>query len=496
MSDDLKRRYLNLLKEKDRRKREEGIYYYSPLHGKAEVAHADKSRIRLVSGGNRAGKTFFGTAEVVWIGLGIHPHRKHIKPPVTIWIASDSHEKNRDVFWPLFQQLMPRKEIKDVTYGPRGSIMRVELVNGTEYVWKSFEADRTSYQGAAIPFIWLDEEPKEDIFTECLMRGMTCRGEILITMTAVRGITWVYHKLYRPALKDPKAGIGIHRFPTRENKTIPRDELKRLEGSLSEDDRRIRLEGEFISREGLIYKEFSENVHVIPWRPAPRDVFHLEGYDPGFHTFGVVMAYADGAGNLVVFDEVYEHDASLTGVKGIVHEKRREHKTHNPDCVIDKSACSTHVGMEKPVRDQLMEKPFPVFCVPGSNDREGGIYRVKEYLRYIKDPETGAVVKKPKLLIMDNCKNLIYEFQNYHWSSGKTHKTVEKTMVDKVNKQNDHLLDALRYVIMRRPSVAELDENPPGFTYKRYEDASDRALEEIRYQEKHMTRTWVPSLGR
>jgi phage terminase large subunit len=77
------------------------------------------------------------------------------------------------------------------------------------------------------------------------------------------------------------------------------------------------------------------------------------------------------------------------------------------------------------------------------NSVPAGINRVKERL------ENG------KLLIMGNCHQLIDEFRKYRWATpGRT----ENDPKEKPVKQDDHLLDALRYVVMHRPYGPELVE--------------------------------------
>lgn len=54
---------------------------------------------------------------------------------------------------------------------------------------KSYDQRREAFQGTAQDFIWLDEEPPEDIYTECLLRTMTTEGLILTTFTPLMGLT-------------------------------------------------------------------------------------------------------------------------------------------------------------------------------------------------------------------------------------------------------------------------------------------------------------------
>jgi phage terminase large subunit-like protein len=52
---------------------------------------------------------------------------------------------------------------------------------------KSYDQRRTSFQGTAKHVIWLDEEPDEGVYEECLLRTMTTDGLIMCTFTPLLG---------------------------------------------------------------------------------------------------------------------------------------------------------------------------------------------------------------------------------------------------------------------------------------------------------------------
>jgi phage terminase large subunit-like protein len=58
-------------------------------------------------------------------------------------------------------------------------------------VLKSYDQRRESFQGTEQDVIWLDEEPPLDIYTECLMRTMTNDGMIMLTFTPLMGMSEV-----------------------------------------------------------------------------------------------------------------------------------------------------------------------------------------------------------------------------------------------------------------------------------------------------------------
>lgn len=54
---------------------------------------------------------------------------------------------------------------------------------------KSYDQGRVAFEGEERHVIWLDEEPKLDIYTECLMRTMTTNGIVICTFTPMQGMS-------------------------------------------------------------------------------------------------------------------------------------------------------------------------------------------------------------------------------------------------------------------------------------------------------------------
>jgi phage terminase large subunit-like protein len=55
--------------------------------------------------------------------------------------------------------------------------------------FKSYDQKREAFQGTAKQGVWLDEEPPEDVATECAIRTMTTHGHMLLTFTPLQGLT-------------------------------------------------------------------------------------------------------------------------------------------------------------------------------------------------------------------------------------------------------------------------------------------------------------------
>ncbi|WP_249781024.1 terminase family protein [Bradyrhizobium sp. dw_78] len=155
---------------------------------------------------NRVGKTVAGAFETANHALGEYPdfwpgHR--FDGPVRIWAAGERAETVRDILQAELlgppgsfgTGMLPKKSIVRVT-ARRGipdaiQDIYVKRKDGGQSViqFKSFEAGIEAFMGTSQDFIWLDEEPPLDVYTECLMRTMTTRGLVLCTFTPLLGLS-------------------------------------------------------------------------------------------------------------------------------------------------------------------------------------------------------------------------------------------------------------------------------------------------------------------
>lgn len=91
------------------------------------------------------------------------------------------------------------------SYGVIDYIMVRNVFGGLSRLgFKSCEASREKFQGADLDFVWFDEEPPLDIYEECRMRLLDRAGECFATMTPLKGLSWVYDKIYLNPNNDPQ----------------------------------------------------------------------------------------------------------------------------------------------------------------------------------------------------------------------------------------------------------------------------------------------------
>jgi len=157
------------------------------------------------------------------------------------------------------------------------------------------EAKVGTFQGPPIDRVRFDEEPREPIFDENLIRFATSEKlDIAFGMTPTNGLSWVYDRLWN---KDADTSGNSVRWFQLCSISNPKANLKSLREICSNiksyDEMIMRLLGEWISLSGLVYGQyFKRRIHVIP--PASLglgDGEYLDCHCPGVRT----DAYANPA---------------------------------------------------------------------------------------------------------------------------------------------------------------------------------------------------------
>lgn len=433
---------LELLAEMKRRRDEERYRYYTPHRGQLPF-HTSLKRNRWGLGGNRSGKTVAGAMETVWFATGEHPHRE-IKGPTQGWVVSLDFGGVRDITRPMVEYWMPKGMV--LKYYEKDNIM--VLKNGSEIGFKSCDSGREKFQGTSKDYIWFDEEPPEDVYTECLLRTLDCKGNIWGTMTPLKGLTWVYDTIYLNEKNDPEVFCIV--MSVEDNPYIDLGELARVNSLLTEDEKEARMHGRFVSRTGLIYPHFSEGIHVCKPFEVPNDWNKYRAIDPGFrNSLACLFAACDRDDTLYITDEHVKAEMALQDHAFIIKQKTGDQR---PYTVIDPAANQKGLQNEKSVKEQF--RVHGIHTTNANNSVWTGIQRVSDWLKI------HPMTQKPRIIIFDTCTELIRELKRYRWADEA--KLDRKDGPEKPMKKDDHACDALRYLVMANPHGRRAPIKPAG----------------------------------
>ena len=190
------------------------------------------ARERAVLGGNRVGKTEMGAYEMSAHLTGLYPdwwEGRRFDSPVNAWAAGKTNDTTKVILQEkLFggvrkderdrnrlagKGMIPADRImhESATFraGFPGLISEVGIryrdsrLEHSVLGVKAYEQGRRAFEGTAQHVIWLDEEPPEDIYGECLMRTGTVDGMVYLTFTPLDGLTEVVTRFLPEELRPP-----------------------------------------------------------------------------------------------------------------------------------------------------------------------------------------------------------------------------------------------------------------------------------------------------
>jgi phage terminase large subunit-like protein len=390
----------------------------------------------LILGGNRTGKSEAGAMLACAVAIGrsdpdvqrwLIRHRIPLElvpaRPGRVWaIALDSND-SREYLRPKYAKYLP----PDTKWRNRDGvgIAEARTPTGGVVVFKSADAGRDSFQGDSIDLAHFDEEPADSaVFRETLMRLIDRRGRWIMTMTPLRGQTWVYRDL----VAQPPPGVAVHWLHGTDNPHIPQDILAAMLRQFGAHEQAARLRGEFTALEGRVYQDWRSDLHITPRRTLPADWRRFRSIDFGTRNpFACLWAALDPADDtLHIYAEHYQAEWTLSQhaarIKRLSEGQRIKATIADPE---DRGA------------RLALAREHGIRTLPASKSIRVGINAVAERLRCNAEG-------RPGLLVHSNCTNLIREIQGYVWDQRST----KQDQPDKPLKRDDHTLDALRYLCL------------------------------------------------
>lgn len=440
----LKREYLELLEEKSRRIKYNFIKQYAP-YSKQKQFHqlgAIKSE-RCLMAGNQLGKTYSGAAEASYHATGLYPAdwdgRRFDKPTVG-WVGGVSGESIRDSTQKLLvgrvqspedlgSTMIPKDCIIDVAraHGVRDLLDHVKIKHvsgGTSLIFfKSYEKGRAKFQAETIDWIWFDEEPPEDIYTEGLTR--TNKGQVgqfgWLTYTPLLGMSSVTMKF----IQDTNKNKALVNMTIDDVEHYSEEEKQKIIDSYPEHEREARAKGIPTLGSGRIFPIAEEKLRCEPFK-LPAHFAQINGLDFGWdHPQACVNVAWDRDADIVYITKLFR--ASETTPEEAAIPVRRwgdwiptawPHDGYQHDKGSGKELASQYrdAGLNMLLEHATHEE--------GGNGVEAGLMEMLDRMK------TG------RLKVFTGLDEWFEEFRLYHRKDGK------------VVKERDDLMAATRYALM------------------------------------------------
>jgi phage terminase large subunit len=181
-------------------------------------------------------------------------------------------------------------------------------------------------------------------------------------------------------------------------------------------------------KEGAVYPDFARA--IVPPFAIPNDWQRLAGFDKGFRdeTTLLLAAINPKNGDIYCYKEYYEKERPISYHANKVKEMTSGLRLYLP--IQADPTIRNRNERDGETYQSYFQKVSGIYLSPGNNDIDAGIDKVRDYI-YLG-----------KLKFFDTLENLKNEANNYVYHADK----------DKPIDKSNHLLDALRYMIMQLPS--------------------------------------------
>lgn len=374
-----------------------------------------KARFRVVNCGRRFGKTTLAVLEMVAKALA--------KDDTRIAYIAPTFQQARDIAW---QDLRRICEPVQVGINETRLEIKVKTIDGGVSIislrgWEAVETLR----GQRFNFLVIDEIASMrnwwSNWEEVLRPTLTDYAGDALFISTPKGFNHFYD-LYNRENKDED--FKSFHFTSYDNPHLPREELDKAQREIPEDRFAQEYMADFRKQEGLVYKEFKRDRHLFdPETVRINKTETIAGVDFGYtNPTAVVTIVKDYDNNYWITDEWYKRGKTDVEVAEYI------------------SACKFNKVYPDPESPssiaELRKRGVPVREVVKNKDSiKNGIDKVRELLL------TG------KLKISNKCDNLILELETYSYPEKKDMRNEDENPI----KENDHLLDAMRYALYMQP---------------------------------------------
>lgn len=411
------------------------------LHdGQKEVAF-DTHRFRIICAGRRWGKSVL--AQLITLKWALD------NPKGIFWIVSPTYKQGKQNHWRQLQHIIPQDWISKKNEVE----LSITLRNGSVIELKGAENPDT-LRGVKLKGLVIDEIASirnwDWLWSEVLQATLTDHVAPALFISTPKG----YNHFFNLFEEGQKEGIyKSWKFSSYDNPYVPSEEIDRVKQELGVDVFSQEYMAEFTRFTGLVYKDFNPDTHVHFFDHTKNQYGdYLFGLDFAVRGWSaVVVGWINTEGHIYILDEYkVEGETAATHAPGI-----RE--------VLDLYAdFEKYVGFGDPagfaknqrkgdmlwsLAEEYIDLNFPV--VRANNQVVGGINYVRQLMR------------DGKLHIHPRCIKLVEEIQQYQWKDQPVTQIGTHSEPEEVRKINDHLVDALRYMLYSKPVTPEEEKVVP-----------------------------------
>lgn len=425
---------------------------YEPLPHQS-VFHADPHKFKMFAGGYGSGKTTTGAMETI----------DHIisTPGGTTLIGAETLPQLEQTAMKEFFEIFPEEWI--VNYNQQKNFL--DTINGHRVIFRPLD-DEQKARSLELTFFWIEEangvgyEYFVQLQTRLRSNVTTHRRGVLTTNPDHNWIKTEFllkaDKIYNSEIDYPQKteeinkNMSVHIAPTHLNIHLPDDYLDATAQGKPEWWINRFLKGSFENKEGLVYPQYND--HIVEPFEIPTHWHRWIGADFGLQnpTAFAFLATDPETGITYVYDEYkqaqkpvsFHSEQVMKRIKGIPYNVLK-------DMIGDAEAQKKTAQSEVSLFENYAE--YGVYWSPSTKKLQDSIMKKYSYFEH------------GRLKIFSSCVETIDEISQYKYPERKLDKEVKnEDIYEKPKAVNDHLMDAIRYV------VAEFPDDPDGLINKSY----------------------------
>jgi len=471
-----KKRLVDISTQLEEHKLNNKLSYYDPYpYQKQFHNEGDENAQRLLMAANRVGKTFCGAAEMAYHLTGLYPdwwNGRQFHNPVRAWAGGESNETTRDICQKeLFGQpddpnafgtgAVPKELIGETTRKPGvpnafNSVMVKHVSGGNSRLgFKAYEQGYAKWMAEKLHVIWLDEEPDQSIYSQCITRTADSNGIVYMTFTPESGVTEVVANF----INDIKPGQSLTHATWDDAPHLDEKVKEQILGALPPHERDLRSRGVPVLGSGLVFPISEDDLKIDPF-PIPSYYKQLVGLDFGWDhpTAAVWLAYDPDTDIVYVYD-VYRQRKESPIIHAAAIKARGEWiPVAWPHDGMRQDGQTSGVTLADQYRKSGVRMHYEKFSnppAPGQEEGKGGNSVEPGIFELMTRMQTG------RFKVFSNCPLWFEEFRMYHRKDGK------------IVAERDDLMSATRYAsqslrfartseVLLRSEISDNDFDPYG----------------------------------
>ena len=412
--------------------------------------------IVAADGSNQSGKTeaIGGMCFCKWL-------RDEAKDGDVYWVIAQSHSSMRDIPQKTMWKFLPRAMFDGkVVYHPKygfGQIptLLLKLPHGRgtcEISFKTEEMDLKEYESARLNGCWWTECTRQAIFNAIQPRFVAKGGWMLMDYVP----TEAWHR--EQIIDSPDPRTFQIRFCMKDNAhNLSDGSIEKARSRMTPEEVAVRIDGKDGAAQGIVYKEFDRERHVIRPFKIPDEFPRWTYLDYGYRNptaIGWAAFVPEGFINpntgkefeqdtLIIYRELCVREWTIPQIasqfkvlsKGEIFEK---------PTIVDPTIYNKTIGNRKSIAGEF--KDCGMKCCKGPRTNAVGEHAMVANVRKWFEADM--------INFFDTCTHHIHEHRSWKY---KKNRDGETSGNEPFEDKNNHTCDGLRYLIAKHPGFTPLN---------------------------------------